>query len=341
MTLEKKALVSIIVPIFNTELFIAETIESIRNQTLTDIEIILVNDGSTDNSGYICENYVEKDQRIKYIEQENQGVSVARNNGLLNANGDYIYFMDSDDTIDENFIKSSYEIAVEEKSDMVIIGVSYCNRLPNVMALPTCASMISHMFLKKHKDVRFPEAIQPCEDGLFTHRLLALTNKISSNPDGIYHYRKHENQNHVKINENSDRVLNQIPKWLEIIEEFYKSNNFFNSHALHLALFIEHEPFELRYLKMPLNNEQKQFLHSIIRHFMFENVLPYLKERKNLSRPFCMFLKYDNYEQFDTYYRRYKQRRKIKQKGLILLSKIIPNKRYRRNLRDIINEEFG
>ena len=81
-------LVSVIVPIYNAERYISETIESILNQSLKNIEIILVNDGSTDSSLIICEQYLQKDSRIKFVNQNNSGVSIARNNGLKLANGE-------------------------------------------------------------------------------------------------------------------------------------------------------------------------------------------------------------------------------------------------------------
>ena len=92
--------VSIIVPIYNSEKYMNKCIESILNQTLTEIEIILVNDGSTDNSGKIIDNYAKKDNRIKVIHQQNSGPSVARNKGISTAKGKYIGFVDSDDYIE-------------------------------------------------------------------------------------------------------------------------------------------------------------------------------------------------------------------------------------------------
>ncbi len=93
-------LVSVIIPIYNTEKFLPLCINSVLNQTLTDIEVLLVNDGSTDGSGKICDEYACKDQRIQVIHTLNQGVSHARNQGLETAKGEYIAFMDSDDWIE-------------------------------------------------------------------------------------------------------------------------------------------------------------------------------------------------------------------------------------------------
>lgn len=90
-------IVSIIVPIYNVELYLNECLESIINQTYTNLEIILVNDGSKDSSGIICDTYAAKDKRIKVIHKINGGLSNARNTGILESNGDYLVFIDSDD----------------------------------------------------------------------------------------------------------------------------------------------------------------------------------------------------------------------------------------------------
>ena len=98
-------MISIIVPVYNVEEYLEECLESIRHQTYTDIEVILVNDGSTDGSREICEQYCEKDIRFRLINQENQGQSVARNRGFKESVGQYIMFVDSDDVINTNVLE--------------------------------------------------------------------------------------------------------------------------------------------------------------------------------------------------------------------------------------------
>lgn len=333
-------LVSIIIPIYNTGKFLEEAIDSVLNQTLPNIEIILVNDGSTDNSHEICESKRKKDARIIYLKQKNQGVSIARNNGLSKASGEYIYFMDSDDSIDDKFIELSYKAAKSKNKDLIIIGEYYCKRLPNKSAFPTCSLMISHLFLKNNKGIRFPKGIQPCEDGLFSHQLFALTDKIGLNPLGKYYYRDHDNQNHILVNKNTSIILNQIPEWLDVLKSFYFTNNLFKTHSYHLALFIEHEPFELRYLKMPFNKNQKEVLFKLIKNFMFQNVLPNLKKENKLSIPFKTFLDSNSYKEFDFWYERFLKKKKNIKRLLVLFSKIIPVSSYRRKIRHLIHEKY-
>lgn len=123
--------VSVIMPIYNTDAYLHEALDSICNQTLKDLEIILINDGSTDNSQHIIEEYVRKDDRIKYRIQPNQGQGVARNNGLQLAAGKYIYFMDSDDILDTNALKQCQEICEKEKLDFVTFDAETIQENPN------------------------------------------------------------------------------------------------------------------------------------------------------------------------------------------------------------------
>lgn len=112
-------MISVIIPVYNVESFLAECIDSIILQTYSNIEIILVDDGSTDNSGYICDEYAQKDDRIKTLHKKNGGLSSARNFGIDNCNGDYVMFLDSDD-----FVKKDYcETFIKSLQDNMHIGI--------------------------------------------------------------------------------------------------------------------------------------------------------------------------------------------------------------------------
>ena len=116
----KHSLISVIVPIYNVEDYLPRCIESIINQTYKNIEIILIDDGSTDNSLKICKDYAEKDKRIIVINQENKGLSSARNAGLDIHKGKYIVFIDSDDYVCDTYIEKLYNNIIETKSDISI-----------------------------------------------------------------------------------------------------------------------------------------------------------------------------------------------------------------------------
>lgn len=112
--------ISIIVPVYNAEKYVAESIESLINQTLKEIEIILVNDGSKDNSKEICEEYAKKDKRIIVINKENGGLADARNAGMKIAKGKYIMFLDADDLFEKDSCENMYNAIEKSKSDYVI-----------------------------------------------------------------------------------------------------------------------------------------------------------------------------------------------------------------------------
>lgn len=112
--------ISVVVPIYNVEKYIGELIESLQKQTLRDIEIILVDDGSPDNSGKICDRYAKNDDRIKVVHKKNGGVSAARNDGLAMASGEYIIFCDSDDWLPEDAFEKLYNEGKRTDADIVI-----------------------------------------------------------------------------------------------------------------------------------------------------------------------------------------------------------------------------
>lgn len=117
-----KGLVSIVIPIYNVEKYLDRCLESIINQTYTNLEIILVNDGSPDRCPQICDTWAEKDSRIKVIHKENQGLGEARNSGIEIATGEYICFFDSDDYIERETISHAYSLAKKEQSELVVFG---------------------------------------------------------------------------------------------------------------------------------------------------------------------------------------------------------------------------
>lgn len=117
--------ISVIIPVYNAEKYLKKCVDSVLSQTLKEIEIILVNDGSTDKSGYICDEYAAKHQNIKVIHQENLGASAARNAALNIAVGKYIGFVDSDDYISNDMYRQLYDIANTKQIDIVTCNFNY------------------------------------------------------------------------------------------------------------------------------------------------------------------------------------------------------------------------
>lgn len=115
-------LISIIVPIYNSEKYLRQCIESILKQSYKNIEVLLINDGSPDSAADICKEYIEKDSRCHYYEKENGGLSDARNYGIERATGDFITFVDSDDFLMDQALEKLYATALLGESDLVVGG---------------------------------------------------------------------------------------------------------------------------------------------------------------------------------------------------------------------------
>ena len=132
-------LVSVIVPVYNVEKYLEECCDSILNQTYKNLEIILIDDGSDDNSPKICDSYKEKDSRVKVIHQKNSGVSSARNNGIKNSCGDFIIFADSDDKLEKNMCEKAVE-ALSQNTDAVFFGYKRTDKNMSVVGehIPVC-----------------------------------------------------------------------------------------------------------------------------------------------------------------------------------------------------------
>lgn len=111
-------MISVIVPVYNVELYLKRCLDSLINQTYKDFEIILVNDGSTDSSPILCDEYAEKNAFITVIHQKNAGLSVARNNGVSNAKGDYVTFIDSDDLVDSDYLSILYNLLINNNAEL-------------------------------------------------------------------------------------------------------------------------------------------------------------------------------------------------------------------------------
>lgn len=118
--MDKKELISVIIPIYNVERYLRQCIDSILSQTYKNLEIILIDDGSTDGSSEICDSYAKKDKRIIVIHQKNHGISYVRNLGIQESTGDYIFWVDSDDYVSETIIEELLENLKETDADMSI-----------------------------------------------------------------------------------------------------------------------------------------------------------------------------------------------------------------------------
>lgn len=253
--------VSVIIPIYNTELYLCECIDSILNQSFCTFELILVDDGSTDNSFYICDDYALKDKRIKVIHKDNEGPGIARNVGLDIANGKYIMFCDSDDLLDTNALEVAIRYITESNSDFVKFLItkdgneksviedgkieSYIFNndqdrlnflLNNNLSISSCASIYSSDFLKKN-NIRFPDMRYVFyEDKLFSYLALLMASKITKVNVSFYYYRDREGST---TNKTKGLVaFNEINEYSKFFKDLLKNNTYYSKHffLIHWAL---------------------------------------------------------------------------------------------------------
>ena len=203
-------LISIIIPIYNAEKYLSKCLDSIIAQTYTKLEAILIDDGSPDNCGKICDRYAANDNRFKVIHQLNGGVSVARQTGLDNATGDYIIHCDPDDWIEPTMLEEVLNHAINNNADMVISDyiiekdgkTEYSKQ--NLPENPDAKDVISRIINEQlhgslcNKLVRrecchglafYPTNVYLAEDELFNIRLLAKDIKVTYLPKAFYHYK--------------------------------------------------------------------------------------------------------------------------------------------------------
>ena len=214
-------LVSVIVPVYNVEKYLVRCLDSIVGQTYRNLDIILVNDGSTDGSGEVCRRYAGKDSRIRLFEQENGGLSAARNVGLENMDGEYVVFVDSDDYISlvlvEILLSKLLEFGVEVAAcDRIIVGEneddasmeiyaagnsSVCERISREKALNPGDERIQKILIPAYNKVykrsvfegiRFDEG-KTCEDIFIFHKIYVQVNEVCVVKLKMYAYRQREN----------------------------------------------------------------------------------------------------------------------------------------------------
>lgn len=192
--------VSVIVPVYNVEKYLENCIDSLVNQSLKEIEIICVNDGSTDNSLDIIRKYEENYNNIIVIDKENGGLSDARNHGIEVSNGEYIAFVDSDDWVELDMLELMYQKAIEEEAEIVTAGYKevYSDKIDiiddydiqyKIIYEGTVWNKIFKKSLIQEYNLRFPKGLW-YEDNAFTYRALIVANKIVSVKKAFYNYRK-------------------------------------------------------------------------------------------------------------------------------------------------------
>lgn len=236
--------VSLIIPVYNVQDYIEKCMDSVVNQTIDDMEIIIVNDGSKDQSKQKIERYLEKYPKIKYLEKENGGLSDARNYGLKFATGEYVAFLDSDDYVEKNTYEEMYNLAKKEKSDMVEcdfiweypnriredIGSLYSSKKEMIEKARVVAwnKLIKREIIEK-TNLQFPVGLR-YEDVEFFYKIVPYINKVSFVKKCLIHYV----QRGDSIANTQNIRTKEIFKVLDNVITYYKENNLYNEYEQEL-----------------------------------------------------------------------------------------------------------
>ncbi|WP_051207850.1 glycosyltransferase [Butyrivibrio sp. AE3006] len=212
---DEEPLISVIVPCYNVENYLAECVDSLLRQTYKNLEILLVDDGSTDDTGKIAGKYADKNENISYIYRENGGLSAARNTGIDNSNGRYIAFVDSDDWVDCDYFSKLYEAIRTGNADIAVCGYKKEDAEQGIVTFDESKVLSSHSAMKYLGDI-YPKEnvllIIACnklfkreifasyrflegkihEDEFAAHRIIAEADSVSVISDTLYHYRIRE-----------------------------------------------------------------------------------------------------------------------------------------------------
>lgn len=232
--------VSVIVPVYNAAKYLRQCLDSLKNQTLTDCEFICVNDGSTDRSKDILEEYAKHDKRFCIFQQENSGVSVARNVGLKNVKGEYTCFVDSDDYVDIHLLEYTYRVALDQNADVVVFGgacfptkswadatLTTKNAIVdnNVMEVlfqrngcrPFVWNKLFRTAIFKENKIYFNHTLTIGEDQAFIFEVFPYVKKIVFTDKKFYFYRQQSASAMSKISSNFTRKITEHIKLVDSV----------------------------------------------------------------------------------------------------------------------------
>lgn len=303
-----KEMISVVVPIYNVEKYLAKCIESIIAQTYNNLEIILVDDGSTDNCGKICDDYAKKDQRIKVIHKANGGLSDARNAGIEAAKGYYIGFVDSDDYINVNMYERLSNIIKTDDSKIAVCNFSLVYEemrknifdnndfSANYLLIDNKDKLLKYsmknnydtftvawnkLYLRElFNDIRYPKG-KIHEDVFTTYKLLYKAQKISYTKDAMYYYLQRETS--ITKQKFSEKRLHQLDALQEQLE-FYqvkKEQEMWDITLFYYKLFLIHMLSEVEKntkLKKDMMDSYKKFYNEQIKKYLGNSCIQFKKK---------------------------------------------------------------
>lgn len=310
-------LISVVVPIYRVEKFLKRCVDSILNQTYKNIEVILVDDGSPDNCGLMCDEYKKQDHRVKVIHKANGGLSDARNYGTELASGNYITYIDSDDWVAEDYIEVLFKVIKHTNSDISVFPLHYVypdkkdnificlqnNDIKDVKCFDNCTA-IEHMFYQKMFDccapgklyktplmkaIQFPKG-KLYEDLFTTYKVFSNVNKIAFLDTNKYYY--WQNQDSIMYQKFNKRRFDAVEAVDEI--ELFIINKYPNIISSALSKKFSNYCFVLK--KLPLNSTDNEIyqmqlkIWSFIKSYRIKMILDSKSRIKNRFAAMLTFL---------------------------------------------------
>ena len=298
-------LISVIIPVYNTAQYLKRSIGSIINQTYKNLEIICINDGSTDNSLEILKEFRTNDKRIKIIDKKNEGVSSARNDGIRVSKGDYVCFMDSDDEIELNAIEILEKYMIQNDVDVVRGNYIVHNEQSNNISPETkinrkfnsegikseiipklingkinCYSVL--LLIKKEKVKYFDENIRLMEDKVFYIDLFLSIDSVYISDNIIYHYYLNENSRDKFCKYNKENLEQSIQVYEKVKQKLIENKLY--SETIKKDLATTHYKIVIKYLKALYDDsENKELTEKEINRVMEELQVNEMKKCSNLN----------------------------------------------------------
>ena len=315
-------MISVIIPVYNNEKYIARCLDSLIAQTYSDFEALVINDGSKDNSGRVIQEYVGHDRRFRYFEQRNQGVSVARNKGLDNAKGDYILFLDGDDWLDADVLdhlltamekdnlecvsymfRHVYEDGSPIKEDCGGADIVYhlksakeASRFFDTTARHAFYTSQQHLFKRsiiEDKKLHFAQGIKCGEDGLFAHQysIFVRCGAILNSLNGYNYY--HHAKSCIYVNKEPwENLIGENMKCCTSFAQYLEQQNIQKKGGYELASRCWE--FLLHVAEIEIKSPDKEKLQSVLKSDCMKNIVyPYIfrfapLRRKVLTLCFCL-----------------------------------------------------
>jgi len=290
--------ISIIIPVYNVQKYLPECLDSLLEQTYTDWEALLIDDGSTDESGMICEMYAMRDSRFRVIHKKNGGAASAKNVGLDHVNGEYVGFIDSDDYVERTWLETVMKIITDKNAEIVEFnfdevfrteskkGNSYSYNeeeytaeqyLAQYLSNWTCSLFCNKIVLSSLvKKIRFRKERRCIDDEFFTYKVVSGAHKIVRINDVLYHYRQRASsavqnkKNQLQKTEDALEVLIERYKW--ICEKFPKLRGIYLSHDVNIMFYFAGFTHTKQTVKK-FRSISRYYLYQVILHELHGTLL--------------------------------------------------------------------